>query len=116
MNRFLTKLVGGVPARRATKGAPRQHRRASPSRLRIEALDDRCVPAVFTVTNTGDNSGVNPAAGAGTGTFRQALVDAMRPKGSCLQLLCCATPAIARGCRACMSNERTPASMKLRSR
>ena len=31
---------------------------------------------VFTVTNTGDNNGVNPAPGAGTGTLRQAIVDA----------------------------------------
>ncbi len=32
--------------------------------------------AAFTVTNTGDNGGVNPAANAGTGTLRQAIVDA----------------------------------------
>ena len=31
-------------------------------------------PAVFVVTNTGDNGGVNPLPGAGTGTLRQALV------------------------------------------
>src|SRR5215813_666627 len=30
----------------------------------------------FTVTNTGDNGGVDPAPGAGTGTLRQAIVDA----------------------------------------
>lgn len=30
----------------------------------------------YTVTNTGDNGGVNPAVGAGTGTLRQAIVDA----------------------------------------
>jgi len=30
----------------------------------------------YTVSNTGDNGGVNPAAGAGTGTLRQAIVDA----------------------------------------
>ncbi|GAB2838198.1 T9SS type A sorting domain-containing protein [Ferruginibacter profundus] len=29
----------------------------------------------YTVTNTGDNGGVNPAVGAGTGTLRQAIVD-----------------------------------------
>jgi hypothetical protein len=34
------------------------------------------VGQVFTVTNTGDNGGVNPAPGAGTGTLRQAIVDA----------------------------------------
>lgn len=33
-------------------------------------------PATYTVTNTGDNGGVNPAPGAGTGTLRQAIVDA----------------------------------------
>jgi autotransporter-associated beta strand protein len=33
-----------------------------------------CDPAPV-VTNTGDNGGVNPAPGAGTGTLRQALVD-----------------------------------------
>jgi len=31
-------------------------------------------PPTFTVTNTGDNDGVNPAVGAGTGTLRQAIV------------------------------------------
>jgi hypothetical protein len=35
------------------------------------------VPALaFSVTNTGDNGGVNPAPGAGTGTLRQAIIDA----------------------------------------
>jgi hypothetical protein len=33
-----------------------------------------CVPAPV-VTNTGDNGGVNPAQGAGTGSLRQAVVD-----------------------------------------
>jgi hypothetical protein len=32
--------------------------------------------ATFLVTNTGDNGGVNPLPGAGTGTLRQAIVDA----------------------------------------
>jgi hypothetical protein len=31
---------------------------------------------VFTVNNTGDNGGVDPTPGAGTGTLRQAIVDA----------------------------------------
>ncbi|HZM89033.1 MAG TPA: right-handed parallel beta-helix repeat-containing protein, partial [Blastocatellia bacterium] len=38
-----------------------------------------CIPVTletFVVTNTGDNGGVNPAPGAGTGTLRQAIVDA----------------------------------------
>jgi hypothetical protein len=34
------------------------------------------VGQVFLVTNTGDNGGGNPAPGAGTGTLRQAIVDA----------------------------------------
>jgi hypothetical protein len=42
----------------------------------LETLEDRQLLSTFLVTNTGDNSGVNPASGAGTGTFRQALVDA----------------------------------------
>jgi hypothetical protein len=45
----------------------------------LEALEDRTLlstATAFWVTNTGDNGGVNPAAGAGTGTLRQALVDA----------------------------------------
>src|SRR5262247_588569 len=35
----------------------------------------------FTVTNTGDNGGVDPAPGAGTGTLRQAIVDANNNPG-----------------------------------
>src|SRR5512141_950259 len=35
----------------------------------------------FTVTSTGDNGGVNPAPGAGTGTLRQAIVDANAAAG-----------------------------------
>jgi hypothetical protein len=44
----------------------------------VEQLEDRCLltAPVFTVTNTGDNNGVNPNPGAGTGTLRQAIVDA----------------------------------------
>ena len=36
----------------------------------------------FTVTNTGDNGGVNPAPGAGTGTLRQAIIDANANAGA----------------------------------
>jgi len=36
----------------------------------------------FTVTNIGDNGGVNPAPGAGTGTLRQAIVDANATAGT----------------------------------
>jgi hypothetical protein len=38
-------------------------------------LESRCLLSIFTVTNTGDNGGVDPAVGAGTGTLRQAIVD-----------------------------------------
>jgi hypothetical protein len=45
--------------------------------LGVEQLEDRCLlSSIFTVTNTGDNNGVNPSPGAGTGTLRQAIVDA----------------------------------------
>src|SRR5690348_13272029 len=37
--------------------------------------------ATFTVTNTGDNGGVNPAPNAGTGTLRQAIIDANATAG-----------------------------------
>src|SRR5262249_28854451 len=45
--------------------------------LHLEILEDRSVPSgmTFTVVNTLDNGGVNPAVGAGTGTLRQAIVD-----------------------------------------
>lgn len=64
---------------------------AIPMRLNGDGLDDLVILsdaeqplsklvteplATFVVTNTGDNGGVNPAAGAGTGTLRQAIVDA----------------------------------------
>lgn len=38
--------------------------------------------ASFSVTNTGDNGGSNPASGAGTGTLRQAIVDAEAAAGA----------------------------------
>ncbi|MBX7219545.1 MAG: hypothetical protein K1Y36_06340 [Blastocatellia bacterium] len=38
--------------------------------------------AIFIVTNTGDNGGINPAVGAGTGTLRQAIIDANANSGS----------------------------------
>src|SRR5207302_613175 len=34
------------------------------------------LPTMFSVTNTGDNGGINPAPFAGTGTLRQAIIDA----------------------------------------
>jgi hypothetical protein len=43
---------------------------------RLEQLEDRTVPSTFYVTNTGDNGGINPLPGAGTGTLRQAIIDA----------------------------------------
>jgi PKD repeat protein len=48
----------------------------------MEWLEDRTAPAVFTVTNTGDNGGVNPAPFAGTGTLRQAIIDANATSGA----------------------------------
>src|ERR1700722_1774471 len=45
-------------------------------RLRLEQLEDRMLPSTFVVSNTGDNGAVNPAPFAGTGTLRQAIIDA----------------------------------------
>jgi hypothetical protein len=39
-------------------------------------LEDRTLLSTYLVTNTGDNGGVNPLPGAGTGTLRQAIIDA----------------------------------------
>jgi hypothetical protein len=39
-------------------------------------MEDRTLLSTFWVTNTGDNGGINPAVGAGTGTLRQAIIDA----------------------------------------
>ncbi len=50
--------------------------------LDLERLEARQLLAVFTVTNTGDNGGVNPAPNAGTGTLRQAIVDANATSGA----------------------------------
>jgi hypothetical protein len=41
----------------------------------METMEQRILLSVFTVTNTGDNDGINPAVGAGTGTLRQAIID-----------------------------------------
>ena len=38
--------------------------------------------AIFTVTNTGDNGGINPAIAAGTGTLRQAIIDSGAASGA----------------------------------
>jgi uncharacterized repeat protein (TIGR01451 family) len=70
---------------------------ALPMRLNVDALDDLVIlrrgesaptimtsapAAIFSVDNTGDNGGVNPAPGAGTGTLRQAIVDANASAGA----------------------------------
>jgi hypothetical protein len=44
--------------------------------LFLERLEGRMLLSTFLVTCTGDNGGVDPLAGAGTGTLRQAIVDA----------------------------------------
>ena len=55
----------------------RSRRQATPgARPRVEVLEDRVLPSTYVVTNTGDNGGVNPTPGGGTGTLRQAIVDA----------------------------------------
>src|SRR5262249_24369484 len=56
----------------------RRRARTRSFRPRLDALEGRLAPAgnIFLVTNTGDNDGVDPNPGAGTGTLRQAIVDA----------------------------------------
>ncbi|MGO9464673.1 MAG: beta strand repeat-containing protein, partial [Isosphaeraceae bacterium] len=50
--------------------------------LSFQDLEMRRLLSVFQVTSTGDNGGVNPAAFAGTGTFRQAIIDSNATPGS----------------------------------
>ena len=59
--------------------SPARRRRSRPN---IVQLEDRVAPATFVVSNTGDNSGVNPSVGAGTGTLRQAIIDANDAAGN----------------------------------
>jgi titin len=68
------KIRHAGPARRPSQGAR--------CRPRLELLEDRSLPSTFLVTNTGDNNGVNPAPNAGTGTLRQAIIDANAHAGA----------------------------------
>ncbi len=68
--------LSSLPDRRSRHQARNQARARRRLRLFVlERLDDRTLLSTFTVVNTGDNGGVNPAPGAGTGTLRQAIVD-----------------------------------------
>ena len=69
----------GKPPRMKLNG---NGRNARARRLVVEALEARRLLATFTVTNTGDNGGVDPAPNAGTGTLRQAIVDANATAGT----------------------------------
>ncbi|HZU36693.1 MAG TPA: hypothetical protein VFA18_12320, partial [Gemmataceae bacterium] len=53
-----------------------KRRKSTARRLRLGIFEDRTMPSTFIITSTGDNGGVNPSPGAGTGTLRQAIVDA----------------------------------------
>jgi hypothetical protein len=66
---FLSK-----PKLRRHTTSVQSHRRTS--RPRLELLEDRTMLSIFVVSSTGDNGGVNPVPGSGTGTLRQAIVDA----------------------------------------
>ncbi len=48
----------------------------------LQTITGSVYSLTYVVTNTGDNGGVNPAAGAGTGTLRQAIVDANAHAGA----------------------------------
>jgi hypothetical protein len=71
--------------------AMRTQRRSTPHFFRysplVAALAVAFAPGIssavnFTVSNAGDNGGIDPAAGAATGTLRQALVDAAAKNAS----------------------------------
>lgn len=75
---WVKKALGLHAARRRTQCSDRHPARSrlAAATPRLESLEDRTVLSTFWVTNTGDNGGVNPVAGAGTGTLRQGIVDA----------------------------------------
>ena len=64
MTPLISKMVRRVIAR--TSNANRSHRNRRP-RLNVQNLEDRAVPAIFTVTNTDDT---------GVGSLHQAIDDA----------------------------------------
>ena len=77
---FLTRVPGfgnttnlNRKRRRRLSTSPGVGRRSRPS---LEALETRQLLSTYAVTNTGDNLGIDPQPGAGTGTLRQAIVDA----------------------------------------
>lgn len=53
-----------------------RNQRSRSRKLRLEELESVVAPATLWVTNTGDNGGVDPSPGQGTGTLRQAILDA----------------------------------------
>jgi hypothetical protein len=67
---------GSRQSRKRQAGVPAVRRRPVGPRLHLDQLEDRTLLSSFLVINTGDNGGVNPLPGAGTGTLRQAIVDA----------------------------------------
>lgn len=76
MSRSFSALLGRAFARRLDRNLGATARRNTGRRLRFESLEDRAVPAVYHVTDLGDNGGVDPNPGDNTGTLRQAIVDA----------------------------------------
>ena len=79
---FLTRVPGfgnttnlNLDRKRRRRGStsPAVARRRRPS---LEALETRQLLSTYAVTKTGDNGGINPLPNAGTGTLRQAIVNA----------------------------------------
>src|SRR4029450_9143463 len=76
MSKLLSTFLGRAFARRLNRDLNATSRRNTKRCLRFESLESREVPAAYTVADLGDNGGVNPNPGDGTGTLRQAIVDA----------------------------------------
>lgn len=66
---------------RFSRGSGRKRFRLG-RRPTLELMESRTLLATFTVTSIGDNGGVDPVPGAGTGTLRQAIVDANNAAGA----------------------------------
>ena len=64
------RRVSAPPRHARPKGTDKSRStRRLGNRVSLEPLEDRTLMSIFTVVNTGDNGGVNPAPGAGTGTL-----------------------------------------------
>lgn len=72
------RSIWKLASRFASARGSRTGKNPAAPQLAFERLETRDVPATFYVTNEGDNDGIDPDPFAGTGTLRQAIIDAQQ--------------------------------------